>query len=247
MGSLYVLEAARKFRFVRAIIMVTSDKCYENKEWIWPYRESDSMGGLDPYSNSKGCAELLIHSYRQSFFSVETYDSHQVGLASVRAGNVIGGGDFAKHRLIPDIIRALLDNQKVMLRHPDAIRPWQHVLEPLSGYLLLAERLYNDKTFSEGWNFGPSDLDAQPVSDIVDKILSMWPNHKGWEVEPGAKPHEAHYLKLDCSKARTYLGYSPSWDLVRSLEKIIEWYQAYASHNDMRQISLRHIQEFQSK
>jgi CDP-glucose 4,6-dehydratase len=215
MGTVHLLEACRQVKSVRAIVNVTTDKCYENQEWPWGYRENEPMGGYDPYSNSKGCSELVTSAFRRSF---------DLPLASARAGNVIGGGDYAKDRLVPDIVRAIQSGEKVKIRSPHAIRPWQHVLEPLSGYLVLAERLFQDaKKYSGGWNFGPRDDDARPVEWIVKKLCDLVPDAKGFEIDPNPQPHEANYLKLDISKARTVLGWSPRWDLTAALRKIVAW------------------------
>jgi CDP-glucose 4,6-dehydratase len=225
MGTVHVLDAVRQTPSVRAVVNVTTDKCYENQEWPWGYRETEPMGGHDPYSNSKGCSELVTNAYRKSFFSALDFGSkHQVALASARAGNVIGGGDYAKDRLIPDLLRAVQAGEKVKIRSPNAIRPWQHVLEPLSGYLLLAERLYTEgMAFAEGWNFGPNDDDAKPVEWIVQKFCELVPGSRGYEIDKNPQPHEAHYLKLDISKARSRLGWQPRWNLETALEKIVEW------------------------
>ncbi|MDB6002219.1 MAG: CDP-glucose 4,6-dehydratase [Rhizobacter sp.] len=240
MGTVHLLEAARHTDSVRAIVNVTTDKCYENKEWVWGYRESEPMGGYDPYSSSKGCSELVTAAYRQSFFG-----KRGVGLASARAGNVIGGGDWAADRLVPDILRAFEKNLPVVIRNPHSTRPWQHVLEPLSGYLLLAERLFeNGSADAEGWNFGPRDEDAQPVQWIVENMVSRWNDGASWQLDGGEHPHEAHYLKLDISKARSRLGWAPRWSLDAALEKIIDWHQAWLASNDMRQCSLRQIEQY---
>ncbi|MBU1775020.1 MAG: CDP-glucose 4,6-dehydratase, partial [Gammaproteobacteria bacterium] len=192
MGTVHLLEAVRQTPSVRAVVNVTSDKCYDNKEWVWGYRENEAMGGFDPYSNSKGCAELVASAYRNSFFNPEKYHEHKVALASVRAGNVIGGGDWAADRLIPDILRAISDNKPVVIRSPHAIRPWQHVLEPLSGYLLLAEKLYEQGiAYAEGWNFGPNDEDAKPVQWIVERLTEQWGDGASWLLDGGEHPHEA--------------------------------------------------------
>lgn len=245
MGTVHVLEGVRACKSVKAIVNVTTDKCYENKEWVWSYRENEPLGGYDPYSSSKGCSELVTSSYRNSFFNPKEYGTHGVGLASARAGNVIGGGDWATDRLIPDCINALLNNEKIKIRNPYSIRPWQHVLEPLSGYLLLAQELYtNGVMFSEGWNFGPNDNDAKPVEWIVKKICENWGSHASYEVDKGHHPHEANYLKLDCSKAKIKLNWQPRWDLEQAVEKIITWVHAYQQKGDMREICLEQIEEY---
>lgn len=245
MGTVHLLEACRQVSSVRSIVNITSDKCYENKEWSWGYRENEPMGGYDPYSNSKGCAELVASAFRQSYFNQRNYSQHGVGLASVRAGNVIGGGDWALDRLIPDIISAFQHGQAVEIRSPHALRPWQHVLEPISGYILLAEKLYSQgDVFSEGWNFGPQDQDAQPVQNIVEILANRWGNGAKWFLSEGEHPHEAHYLKLDCSKAKARLNWQPVWDLEATLEKIVCWYKAWSDGQDMRIYTLSEIEEY---
>lgn len=227
MGTVYLLEAVKQVGGVKAVVNITSDKCYENREWVWGYREDEAMGGYDPYSNSKGCAELVASSYRQSFFNKDKYAEHGCALASVRAGNVIGGGDWADDRLIPDMLKAFSSNQAVEIRSPHAIRPWQHVLEPLSGYITIAEYLYEyGCDFAEGWNFGPKDEDAKPVEWIVDTLTSVWGDDARWFLSEGEHPHEAHYLKLDCSKAKMRLNWQPVWDLEYTLTKIVNWQKA---------------------
>ena len=245
MGTVNLLEAVRGADSVKAVVNVTSDKCYENKEWAWGYRENEPMGGFDPYSNSKGCAELVASAYRNSFFNSDTYQQHGVALASARAGNVIGGGDWAEDRLIPDIMRAISDNNPVQIRNPHAIRPWQHVLEPLSGYLLLAQKLYEDGTdYAEGWNFGPNDEDAKPVQWIVEQLTRSWGEGASWVVDGGDHPHEAHYLKLDCSKAKGQLEWYPGWHLDATLDKIVEWQRAYRDKKDMKAVTLAQIADY---
>jgi CDP-glucose 4,6-dehydratase len=247
MGTVYFLEAVRRTGTVRAVVNVTSDKCYENREWVWAYRENEPMGGYDPYSNSKGCAELVTSAYRNSFFNPANYEEHKVAIASARAGNVIGGGDWAADRLIPDILRAFEAGQPVSIRSPHAIRPWQHVLDPLSGYLALAEKLYTEgPAFGEGWNFGPADEDAKPVQWIVDRLVNEWGAGARWQLDSTPQPHEAHYLKLDCSKAKTKLGWHPRWSLADALRSIVAWHQAYLGKADMKAISLKQIEEYVS-
>mgnify|MGYP000946328314 FL=1 len=238
MGTVNLLEAVRQTPSVRAVVNVTTDKCYENREWCWGYRETDPMGGYDPYSSSKGCAELVTAAYRNSFLQ-----ESGVAVATVRAGNVIGGGDWATDRLLPDLIRALLAGQPVQIRNPQAIRPWQHVLEPLSGYLLLAQRLYEQgAAFAEGWNFGPADEDARPVSWIVQQLCAQWGPEARYIIDSGQHPHEAHYLKLDCSKARMRLGWQPVWGLTTALERIVDWLKVYVDGGDIRRCCLEQIQ-----
>jgi CDP-glucose 4,6-dehydratase len=245
MGTVHLLESVRNAPSVRVVVIVTSDKCYENREWVWGYRENEPVGGFDPYSNSKGCAELVTAAYRSSFFNRDTYADHRVALASVRAGNVIGGGDWADDRLVPDIMRAVSENRPVAIRSPRAVRPWQHVLEPLNGYLHLAERLYEEgATLAEGWNFGPDEEDAKPVQWIVERLTELWGDGASWEVVTGNHAHEAHYLKLDCSKARARLGWRPRWNLARALEKIVAWQKSFLAGEDMRARTLAQIRDF---
>lgn len=245
MGTVNLLEAVRNTNSVRAVVNVTSDKCYENREWVWGYRENEAMGGYDPYSNSKGCAELVTSAYRNSYFHPEKYSTHGVAVASGRAGNVIGGGDWANDRLIPDIMRAITQDKPVNIRNPYAIRPWQHVLEPLSGYLLLAQQLYKDGVdCAEGWNFGPHDADAKPVQWIVEKLTKTWGEGASWILDGGEHPHEAHYLKLDCSKAKARLDWQPRWHLEDALGAIIDWHRAYRDGGDMRAFSLGQIAHY---
>ncbi|MBA3024400.1 MAG: CDP-glucose 4,6-dehydratase [Gammaproteobacteria bacterium] len=246
MGTVHLLEAVRQTPSVRAVVNVTSDKCYDNKEWVWGYRENEAMGGFDPYSNSKGCAELVTSAYRNSYFTPSAIN-HQpsTALASARAGNVIGGGDWADDRLIPDILRAIGDNKPVVIRSPHAIRPWQHVLEPLSGYLLLAEKLYTQGVaYAEGWNFGPRDEDAKPVQWIVEQLTQQWGEGASWQLDGGEHPHEAHYLKLDCSKAKMRLDWQPRWHLGHTLEMIVSWQQAWLTKQDMRSFTLKQIEQY---
>jgi CDP-glucose 4,6-dehydratase len=246
MGTVHVLESIRMLDCVRSVVIVTTDKCYENQEWAWGYRESEPMGGHDPYSSSKGCAELVTSAYRQSYFSPETFAKHRAAIASARAGNVIGGGDWSEDRLIPDAIRAFEKNEVLMIRNPLATRPWQHVLEPLSGYLVLAQALYEQgANFDGAWNFGPSDGDARPVQEVIDLLIKEWEFSAIWKQEMGAQPHEAHSLKLDCSKARQYLGWIPKWGLEQAIEKIAQWHQAHQAQLDMRAVSLDQIKQYQ--
>jgi len=239
MGTVHLLDAVRHTPSVRAVVNVTTDKCYENQEWPWGYRENEPMGGYDPYSNSKGCSELVTSAFRRSY---------SLPLASARAGNVIGGGDFAKDRLIPDILRALEAGEKVKIRSPHAIRPWQHVLEPLSGYLTLAQQLYSDApAFSEAWNFGPRDSDAKPVEWIVQRLNSLVEGSQGYEIDTTPQPHEAHYLKLDISKASSRLHWTPRWDLDQALQAIVEWSSRRAQGEPVRQICLDQVKRYAAR
>ncbi|MBY0380080.1 MAG: CDP-glucose 4,6-dehydratase [Burkholderiales bacterium] len=246
LGLVNVLEAIRHNKKVQAIINVTSDKCYENKEWVWGYRENEPMGGYDPYSNSKGCAELVTNCYQASYFNVKDFGQfHNTLLASGRAGNVIGGGDWATDRLVPDIIKSFMNKQSVNIRNPLAIRPWQHVLEPLAGYIALAQQLYDGKIeFASGWNFGPYELDIKHVKHIVKKLCELWGAGASWHLDSEVHPHEANYLKLDCSKARTHLGWYPRWNLEQTLEQIVAWYKIYENHGDLYQETVTQINQY---
>lgn len=247
MGTVHLLESVRLVGGVKSIVNVTTDKCYENREWDWGYRENEPMGGYDPYSNSKGCAELVSSAYRSSFFNKDQYDHHGVALATARAGNVIGGGDWAKDRLIPDILTAFDCHCPVNIRNPHALRPWQHVLEPLRGYLVLAERLYTQgPRYAEGWNFGPNDDDAKPVGWIVEKLVEMWGEDATWSKDAGDHPHEASYLKLDISKARARLGWQPKLRLEDALNLIVEWTQSRSDGANVRTLSLGQIKAYQT-
>jgi CDP-glucose 4,6-dehydratase len=247
MGVVNLLEAVRQTKSVKAVVNVTTDKCYENREWAWGYRENEAMGGFDPYSSSKGCAELVTAAYRNSYFHPEKYQTHGVAIATGRAGNVIGGGDWAEDRLIPDTMRAIVSGQPVNIRNPNSIRPWQHVLEPISGYLLLAQRLYEEgPAFAEAWNFGPNDNDAKPVDWILDKLTNTWGEGARWELDKGEHPHEAHYLKLDCSKAKSRLQWQPKWSLERAIEAICVWHKAHATGADMQAMCLHQIKQYET-
>ena len=247
MGTMNVLESIRNINTVRSAVMVTTDKCYENREWVWGYRENEPMGGHDLYSSSKGCAELLIASYRNSYFPTDSYESHCTSIASVRAGNVIGGGDWAEDRLVPDIIRAFKANKPARIRNPHSIRPWQHVLEPLAGYIKLSEMLYNSGSeYAEAWNFGPNEEDAKPVELIVKTMAEQWGDGAHWIVDKGDHPHEANYLKLDCSKAYTRLQWRPKWNLGYALAKITDWYRADIQGSDLRAVCMDQIEEYMS-
>lgn len=241
MGTVHVLEAARQCSTLRAIVNVTTDKCYDNREWEWGYREHEPMGGHDPYSNSKGCAELVTSAYRNSFFN----GVQEAALASARAGNVIGGGDWAADRLIPDILIAFEKQQPVIIRNPRATRPWQHVLEPLSGYLLLAEKLWErGHDVAQGWNFGPLDEDAWPVDRILEQMVSTWGAGASWTLDQNPQPHEARYLKLDISKARAHLRWSPTWSLDTTLARIVDWHRAWLAGDDAHSLCLKEIKAY---
>jgi CDP-glucose 4,6-dehydratase len=247
MGLVNFYEAVRATPGVRAVVNVTSDKCYENKEWPWGYRENEPMGGYDPYSNSKACAELVTSGYRSSFFNPDKYEQHGVALASARAGNVIGGGDWAEDRLIPDMLRAIAAGRPVQIRSPHAIRPWQHVLEPLSGYLTLAEHLHrHGAAYAEGFNFGPHDSDARPVEWIISRLCASWGDGAAWQLDGAPQPHEATYLKLDCAKARARLGWQPRWQLAHTIDQIVAWHRAHAAGADMRALTLAQIAAYQN-
>ncbi len=239
MGTINVLESARMSDSVKAVVNITTDKCYENKEWVWAYRESDRLGGHDPYSNSKACAEMVTNSYRSSFFQ-----DNKTNIATVRAGNVIGGGDWALDRLIPDFFRSLDKGKILTVRSPNAIRPWQHVFEPISGYIKVAESLVNEgSNFSEAWNFGPEESDAKPVSWIVEELCKNIPEAK-WEIESSSKLHEAGNLKLDSSKAKKLLNWKPRWDLKDALEATTSWHKAWKNSDDMYNFSIQQIKNF---
>jgi CDP-glucose 4,6-dehydratase len=242
-GTVNVLESARTCANLKAIVSVTTDKCYENKEWDWGYRENEPMGGHDPYSSSKGCAELVTAAYRRSFFN--TNDT--AFLASGRAGNVIGGGDWAEDRLIPDILKAFEKEESVIVRNPLSTRPWQHVLEPISGYLVLAEKLYTEgATFAEGWNFGPKDEDCKSVGWILDHMVEKWGKGAQWELDKNNNPHEAGFLKLDCSKAAQKLNWTPKWNLDTTLNLIVNWQQDWLSGKNIKQQCLQEIASYQN-
>jgi len=245
MGTVHVLEACRNTPSVKAVVNVTTDKCYENKEWHWGYRENEPMGGYDPYSNSKGCSELVTSAYRNSYFNPATYETHGVAVASARAGNVIGGGDWADDRLIPDFIRAISKGEKVKIRSPYAIRPWQHVLEPLTGYLTLAAKLFSEGAdYAQPWNFGPDDRDAQNVEWITKTICQLWGENASYEMDTNPQPHEANYLKLDCSKAKAELGWMPKWNIETTLKTIVDWNKAFLKGENIREESIKQIEKY---
>ena len=243
MGTVNILEASRSIPSVKAVLNITSDKCYDNKEWVWGYRENDPMGGYDPYSSSKGCAELVTAAYRNSFFS-----EAGIAVATARAGNVIGGGDWAKDRIVPDAMRAFMANLPLVVRNPKSIRPWQHVLEPLSGYLQLCQQLFiKPDDFSQGWNFGPSDDDAEPVAILANIMANGWGEGASWSTDQKEHPHEAHYLKLDCSKANLKLNWKPVWKLDHALDATVQWYKAWHNKQDMHEFTMDQIKAYQQE
>ena len=242
MGTVNLLEAVRHTPGVRAVVCVTSDKCYENRESGQAYREDDAMGGYDPYSSSKGCAELVVSAYRRSFFHPDKIAEHGVAVATGRAGNVIGGGDWAKDRLVPDLMRGFAAGARPVIRFPSAVRPWQHVLEPLGGYLLLAEKLWaGDPAAAEGWNFGPAESDARPVRWVADQLAAMWGEGAGWYETGEPQPHEAGHLSLDCAKSRGRLGWTPAWALSEGLSQTVAWYKGFARGANIADLTLGQI------
>ncbi|MBU6957449.1 CDP-glucose 4,6-dehydratase [Pseudomonas sp. CVAP len=241
MGTLNLLEAIRQVGGVRACVLVTTDKVYANQEWLWPYRENEALGGHDPYSSSKACCELLAQSYAASFFPAERHAEHGLALATARAGNVLGGGDFAPERLIPDVLKAWSANEPVTLRYPQAVRPWQHALEPLAGYLQLAAGLYEQgPKFAGAWNFGPSESDMCSVGEVVELLSRRWPHARGLRVEP-SELHEAGLLRLDSSRARQLLAWQPRWSLQDCLTHTLDWHLAWENGDDMRAITLHQL------
>ena len=241
MGTVNVLEAARSCDNLKSIVSVTTDKCYENKEIQRGYKEDEPMGGHDPYSSSKGCAELVTSAYRRSFFN----NDNTASIASARAGNVIGGGDWSEDRLIPDIIRAFQKSKPVIIRNPNSTRPWQHVLEPLSGYLVLAQHLYDDgENYTGAWNFGPLDEDCKSVSWILNEMVKLWGKNSKWKLDQDINPHEANFLKLDCSKAASKLNWLPKWRLKESLESIVNWHQVFISGGNIKNQCLMEINKY---
>jgi CDP-glucose 4,6-dehydratase len=247
MGTVNVLEAVRQLGHPCVVVNVTSDKCYANREWVWGYREDEPMGGRDPYSNSKGCAELVTNAYRESFFSPASLEGHGIALASARAGNAVGGGDWTGNQLIPDLMRAFIAGQPCLIRNPSAIRPWQFVLEPLRGYLTLAERLSERPSdFASAWNFGPVDTDAKPVAWIADELVRWWGNGASWVQDRAAHPSEAHFLKLDISKARAFLDWHPMLPLEHVLEWIGEWYRAFQAGANLRSLTRIQIERYEA-
>jgi CDP-glucose 4,6-dehydratase len=247
MGTVNILEAVRQTDSVKAVLNVTTDKCYENKEWYWGYREVDALGGYDPYSNSKACSELVTSAFINSFFNSKEYSSHGVSIATARAGNVIGGGDWAKDRLIPDFLSALNNGEELTIRNPNSIRPWQHVLEPLSGYLVLVEKMYKSgQEYSGSWNFGPDEKDAKTVEWIIKKLYEINNKAPNFNII-NENLHEATYLKLDCSKAKSLLGWEPTWNLKNTLTKIVEWNQAFLKNENLYHVTLKQIKEYFSE
>jgi CDP-glucose 4,6-dehydratase len=250
-GTARVLDCVRRTPSVAAVVSVTTDKCYENKEWVWPYRETDALGGYDPYSSSKACAEIVSAAFRQSYFPVEALgqpNGHGVAVATARAGNVIGGGDWSSDRLLPDLVRGFLSGKPVGIRRPHAIRPWQHVLEPLHGYIRLAEKLLiHDARYATAYNFGPSESDARPVSWIAEQMAGFWGDGASWVVDEAPSPHEAGYLKLDSSRARADLGWTPQLRLQEALELLVAWYRAWQSGSEMHGFTLNQIEQYRSR
>jgi CDP-glucose 4,6-dehydratase len=244
-GTARVLDSVRRTPSVHAVVSVTTDKCYENKEWIWPYRETDPLGGYDPYSSSKACAEIVSAAYRQSYFPIDQLGKphgHQVAVATARAGNVIGGGDWSPGRLLPDLVRGFISGKPVLIRRPHSIRPWQHVLEPIHGYIRLAERLLTgDPRYATAYNFGPIEDDARPVSWIAERMTGFWGNGASWVWDEAPSPHEAGYLKLDASRARAELGWTPLLRLDAALDLLVQWYRAWQSRTDMHDFTLEQI------
>lgn len=247
MGTVHLLEALRQLQRPCALVNVTSDKCYSNREWVWGYRENEPMGGRDPYSNSKGCAELVTTAYRELFFPPALFDRHGIALASARAGNAIGGGDWTRDQLIPDLMRAFLSSRTCLIRNPSAIRPWQFVLEPLHGYLMLAEHLTGEASrFACGWNFGPAETDARPVSWLADELVRSWGEGASWSREAGMHPPEANFLKLDASKARADLNWRPVLPLHQALGWIVEWYRGFQNGADLELLTRTQIERYEA-
>jgi CDP-glucose 4,6-dehydratase len=246
MGTVHLLEAIRKTPSVRAVVCVTTDKCYQNQEWVWPYRENDHLGGHDPYASSKACAEIVSAAYRSSFFPIERLREHHVALATARAGNVIGGGDWSEDRLIPDLVRGFLAGQPVLIRRPNAIRPWQHVLESLNGYMILAEKLLAEPArFASAYNFGPNDEEAYPVEWIASRLASMWGKGAAWTGDLEPSPHETNVLRLDASKARTELKWQPRLKIETALEWTMVWYRAWSQSANMKEFTLKQIADYE--
>jgi CDP-glucose 4,6-dehydratase len=246
MGTVHLMEAIRKTPSVRAVVCVTTDKCYQNQEWIWPYRETDPLGGYDPYASSKACAEIVSAAYRSSFFPVERLHEHHVAVATARAGNVIGGGDWSEDRLIPDLIRGFRSSQPVLIRRPNAIRPWQHVLDPLHGYIMLAQELLaRPSRFASAYNFGPSDDDVWPVERIANKMVGIWGNGASWIRDSVPSVHEDHVLRLDASKARAEIGWQPRLKIETALEWTTTWYRAWDESDSMADFTEKQIYQYE--
>jgi CDP-glucose 4,6-dehydratase len=250
LGTINLLDAVRKAvsngRKIGAVINVTTDKCYRNKEWLWGYREGDELGGYDPYSSSKACSELATASYRSSFFEAPDSKGFRTAIATARAGNVIGGGDWSAHRLVPDCMRAFMNGRPIRIRSPRSVRPWQHVLEPISGYLILAQRLYEQGAeYAEAWNFGPELEDAKPVEWLVSRLCEKWGSGAAYETDTGDYPHEASQLRLDCTKAKLRLGWTPRWNVETAIDKAVEWTRAYAGNADQAELCFAQIAEFE--
>jgi CDP-glucose 4,6-dehydratase len=246
MGTAHVMEAIRNTPSVRTVMCITTDKVYHNQGWVWPYRETDPLGGHDPYSASKACAEIVSAAYRSSYFPVEEFEKHQVLIATVRAGNVIGGGDWAAYRLIPDLVRSFTSGKPVLIRRPAATRPWQHVLEPITGYILLAEKLLARQTkFASSYNFGPEYEDAWPVERLANKVVELWGEGASWVRDSAPAPHEARFLQLDASRARYELGWRPRLTTEKALEWSIAWYRAWKEGQNMKAFTLRQIEDYE--
>lgn len=242
-GTVNVLEAIRQTDSVKSVVIVTTDKVYENKEWLWAYRETERLGGFDPYSNSKACAELAVSAYRNSFFA-----GGETLIATARAGNVIGGGDWSEDRLLPDVFRSLCFGESLSIRNPNSIRPWQHVLEPLSGYLLLAEKLYaGEKDFADAWNFGPSEEDSKPVGWVLEEIRKIWAEDVNWKIADGNQPHEANLLKLDSAKAKNKLHWIPKLSLTEAIESTVDWYKNFKENKDLIELTQKQIEVYTQK
>jgi CDP-glucose 4,6-dehydratase len=247
MGTVNVLEAVRQLDRECVVVNVTSDKCYRNNEWLWGYRETDALGGHDPYSNSKACAELVTSAFCDSYFRADAAGASKIAVATARAGNVVGGGDWTRDQLLPDLMRAFIDEKPCVIRSPLAIRPWQFVLEPLQGYLLLAENLAkNPARFSGPWNFGPEDSDAKPVAWIADRLVRLWGGNAGWEKDKATHPHEAAYLKLDISKSKSEIAWRPLVPLISALDWIVEWYREFQAGGDLRRLTCAQIERYES-
>jgi CDP-glucose 4,6-dehydratase len=246
MGTVHVLEAVRKTPSVRAVVCVTTDKCYQNQEWLWPYRETDPLGGYDPYASSKACAEIVSAAYRTSFFPLDRLHEHRVALATARAGNVIGGGDWSEDRLIPDLVRGFRSGRPVLIRRPNAIRPWQHVLDPLHGYLILAKKLFAQQPqFASSYNFGPREEDTWPVERIATKLVEMWGNGASWIRDSVPSVHEDNVLRLDASRARVELGWQSRLEIEAALEWTMAWYRAWNQGDNMAEFTEGQIAEYE--